>query len=132
MGDVSSVAARQLRSPERMEARKHMKSLVMEEIEAWQAMRDRDRENLLRTSAPYFRDSAIAKGKPESEVLLRREDSSFRQIGRLTDLLLKLKREGRQVQNDPMNIKNEGTSHDITDNKGPNFLSHDVTDNKST
>jgi hypothetical protein len=77
---------------------------------------------LLKTNAPYFRDSAIAMGKPESEVLLRREDSSFRQIGRLTDLLLKLKREARQAQNSAMNIENEGTSHDVVDNKGRGFL----------
>ena len=44
----------------------------------------------------------------------------------------KLKREARQVQNSPMNIKNEGTSHDVVDNKGRNFISHDVTDNKAT
>src|SRR5215472_9294495 len=103
-----------------------MTSLLREEIEAWQANRDRDRENLLRTNAPYFRDSAIAKSKPESEVLLRREDSSFRQIGRLTDLLLKLKREARQAQSNPTNIKNEGTSHDVVQNKRQDFLSHDV------
>jgi hypothetical protein len=48
-------------------------------------------------------------------VLLRREDSSFRQIGRLTDLLLKLKREARQAQNSAMNIENEGTPHDVHD-----------------
>ena len=118
--------------PEREEARKRMKSLLMQEIEAWQAARDRDREYLLKSNAPYFRDSAIAKSKPESEVLLRRETSSFRQVGRLTDLLLKLKREARQAQNSPMNIKNEGTSHDVVDNKGPTFLSHDVAENKTT
>jgi hypothetical protein len=114
----------------RPEARKRMKSLLVEEIEAWQATRDRDREDLIKTKAPYFRDSAIAMGKPESEVLLRREDSSFRQIGRLTDLLLKLKREARQAQNNPMNIKNEGTSDDVIDNKGSNSVSHDVTEKK--
>jgi hypothetical protein len=30
------------------------------------------------------------------------------------------------------NIENEGTTHDVADNKGPNFLSHDVIDNKDT
>ncbi len=117
---------------EREEARKRLKSLVTAEIEAWQVTRDRDRENLLKTNAPYFRDSAVAKSKPESEVLLRREDSSFRQVGRLTDLLLKLKREAWHARNQKMNIKNEGESHDVADNKGRNFLSHDVIDNKAT
>ena len=119
-------------SKRRAEARKRAGFLLTEEIQAWQATRDRDREDLIRSNAPYFRDSAIAKSKPESEVLLRREDSSFRQVGRLTDLLLKLKREARQAQNNPMNIENEGTSHDVVDNKGSDFLSHDVTHNKST
>ena len=75
---------------------------------------------------------AIGTAKPESEVLLRREDSNFRQVGRLTDLLLKVKREARQVWDDRMNIENEGVSHDVVDNKGPNFLSHDVIDNKAS
>jgi len=104
-------------SKQRAKARKRAKSLLTEEIESVQAARDRDREELIRSNATYFRDSAIAKSKPESEVLMRREDLSFRQIGRITDLLLKLKREARQAQNDPMNIKNEGTSHDVIDNK---------------
>ena len=37
--------------------------------------------NLLKANGPYFRHSAVAKSKPESEVLLRRENSSFRQVG---------------------------------------------------
>ena len=28
----------------------------------------------------------------------------------------------------PLSIKNEGTSHDVVENKGRNFLSHDVYD----
>jgi hypothetical protein len=36
---------------------------------------------------------------------LRREDSSFRQIGRLTDLLLKLKREAWHAQNKKLTSK---------------------------
>jgi hypothetical protein len=118
--------------PERLKARKRMKSLLMEEIKALQAARDGERESLLKTNAPCFRDSAIARSKPEAEVLLRREDATFRQIGRMTDLLLKLKREDWHRQNKKMNMQNEGESHDIVDNKAPSFLSHDVIDNKAT
>ena len=96
------------------------------------ATRYRDRENLLRTNVPYFRDSAIPMGKPESEVSLRREDASFRQVGRLIDLLTKLKRDAWHAENKKNNIENEGESHDVVDNKGWNFLSHDVTHNKAT
>ncbi|HXJ92485.1 MAG TPA: hypothetical protein VMT20_06340 [Terriglobia bacterium] len=118
--------------PERKEAWKRMTSLLREEIEAWKATRDRDREDLLKTNAPYFRDSAVAKSKPESEVLLRREDSSFRQVGRLIDLLTKLKRDAWHAENKKNNIENEGESHDVIDNKGQEFLFHDVVDNKVT
>ena len=65
-------------------------------------------------------------------MLLRREDSSFRQVGRLIDLLTKLKRDAWHAENKKMKVENEGESHDIIDNKGPNFRSHDVTDNKAT
>ena len=111
---------------------KDFEPLLIEEIEAWQATRDRDQENPLKTNAPYFHDSGIAKSKPESEVLLRREDSSFRQVGRLIDFLTKLKRDAWPAENEKMKVENEGESHDVVDNKGRNFISHDVIDNKYT
>jgi len=79
-----------------------------------------------------FSRLGIAKSKLESEVLLRREDSSFRQVGRLIDLLTKLKRDAWRAENKKNNIENEGESHDVVDNKGRNFLSHDVIHNKAS
>ena len=111
---------------------KDFEPLLIEESQAWQATRDWDREDLIRTNAPYFRDSAVAKSKPKSEVLLRREDASFRQVGRLIDLLTKLKRDAWHAENKKNNIENEGESDDIVDNKGRNFLSHDVEHNTDT
>ena len=93
-----------LTGPEREKARKRMNSLLMEEIETWQATRDRDREDLLRTNAPYFHDSGIAESKPESEVLLRREDSSF-PPGRAPDRLSHQGEKGRLARGKQ---KNEG------------------------
>jgi hypothetical protein len=121
--------------PERIEARKRMESLLAEEIQALKATRDWDRENLLKTNTPYFRDSAIATSKPQVEAVLRREDASVRHIGRLTELLMKLKREKREaerLEEKNQKMQNEGESHDVVDNKGSNFLSHDVIDNKAT
>ena len=70
--------------------------------------------------------------KPESEVLLRQEDSSFRQVGRLIDLLTKLKRDAWHAENKKMKVENEGESHDVVDNKGSKFRSHDVAENTAS
>jgi hypothetical protein len=40
--------------------------------------------------------------------------------------------EALDLRKQKINIKNEGTSHDIIDNKGSNFISHDVVDNKGS
>jgi hypothetical protein len=84
-------------------------------------------DSRMRGIVPYYRDSAIAPDSPRASGVYRTEDSAFRQMMRLTDLLLKLKggvREGSKK------IKNEGISHDVDENKGSILGSHDVDDNK--
>ena len=69
------------------------------------------------------RSLAREHGRPPRE----RNDFSRGQ----TELLRKLKREAWHAQNKKTNIENEGESHDVVDNKAPNFLSHDVIENKA-
>jgi hypothetical protein len=83
---------------------------------------------------------------PKDYDVFRREDSSFRQVGRLIDLLTKLKRDAWHAENKKNNIKNEGESHDVVDNKTTEFpiprccrkqsqlthLSHDIYENAGT
>ena len=98
-----------------------------------------NRANAQRSSGPItleglirMRDSKIKHGAyaqdneealrvlgqdPKDFDAVRRDDSSFGQVGRLTDLLLKVKIEAWHAQNKKMNIENEGESHDVVDNK---------------
>ena len=77
---------------ERAPIQKKLARLLQGEIADQQAARERKREGLITANARFFRDEAIAPKPAQAQVLFRMEDSSFRQIGRLTDLLLKLKR----------------------------------------
>jgi len=56
----------------------------------------------------------MAPQDDEALLMQRREDSSLRRLGRLTDMLCKL-RNGALTQSD---VKNEGTSGDVHESKG--------------
>ena len=81
---------------------------------------------------PVFATRPSLRVSRSLRCLLRQEDSSFRQVGRLIDLLTKLKRDAWHAENKKNNNENEGESHDIIENKGSNFLSHDVHENKGS
>ncbi|HEY6291477.1 MAG TPA: hypothetical protein VI455_07950 [Terriglobia bacterium] len=98
--------------PDRTEARDKLAALLQEEIEAVNAARDRQRENTLEENG-YFRDSALVPSWPQASDALRMEESSVRQIARLSNLLLKLKGKNSMVEEK----KTKNTSHDVSENK---------------
>jgi len=112
---------------ERVAAQEQLQAILQQEIEKVEAARERERQNLQQANTPYFRDGAIPPDPVLAKVVFRMEDSSFRQLSRLTDLLLKLKRTARAAET-PI-AKDEGTSHDLDENKGPISESHDVVEN---
>jgi hypothetical protein len=76
---------------EREAVQKKLAGLLRQEIADQRAARERLREDLIAANDRYFRDAAIAPKPAQARVLFRMEDSCFRQVGRLTELLLKLK-----------------------------------------
>jgi hypothetical protein len=112
---------------ERTSVWNELQTLLQEELDDRRAALDREFESRMRGTLPYYRDSAIAPDSPRASGVYRTEDSAFRQMMRLTDLLLKLKGGVREA---PKKIKNEGISHDVDENKGSILGSHDVNENK--
>ena len=112
---------------ERIAAQRELQALLRKELEDRQAALDRKFESLMRGSIPYFRDSAIALDSPRAAGVYRTEDSAFRQVMRLTEMLLKLKNGSRKKTR---KNENEGTSHDVDENKGQVLESHDLLGNK--
>ena len=117
---------------DRIERRKLIGSLVREEFETLCEARERERESRLETSAPYFRDSAIPPTGEGAGAVFRMEETSFRQIAKFTDLLLKIKAQEQAGKGDSKKTRNEGRTHDVVDNKGSASGTHDVDENKDT
>jgi hypothetical protein len=118
---------------DRAEGRELVASLLREEIEAVTQARQRDREAWLAYNAPYYRDSAIPHSAQRAGAVFRMEETSFRQIAKFTDLLLRLKAKEAKDKAEEAEAKksrNEGGSHDVIENKGQALETHDVNENK--
>ncbi len=121
---------------ERYAERERLLALLREEIDSLKAEHAREREELLETTSPYYRDammSPLARGA----LMVRMEESSFRQIERLTNLLWKL--QDKDAAGEPVTAaskqldsrrasrhsepalgatnQDEGISHDLIENK---------------
>ncbi len=79
----------------REEARQLLENILTRQVRIFAAQR----QDLLRESlagpSPYERAAEIALAHPNVALMQRMEESSFRQIWRITSLLLKIKREAR-------------------------------------
>ena len=76
---------------ERREARKQLLDLLPQEIQAFKEARSERGDQLVETTSPYYRTAMMAPMASRAALALRMEDSSFRQVERITNLLTKLK-----------------------------------------
>jgi len=124
---------------ERREARKELQDLLSQEVQAFKEARSERGDELVETTSPYYRDMMMAPFHSRAALMARMEESSFRQVERITNLLfklqanaeragytlptrihepmLKLERLTEAAASDPYS-QNEGTSHDVVENKG--------------
>jgi hypothetical protein len=114
---------------ERNQARRQMIALLNEEIKATETVRSSRQVSALKSNLPYLRDKAIPPSAKEARVAFRMEDSSFRQVGRLTDLLLRLQ---KRANREKTHSENAGTTHDVVENKGSGLVTHDLVETKGT
>ena len=76
---------------ERREARKQLLDLLSQEIQAFKEARSERGDQLVETTSPYYRTAMMTPMASRAALALRMEDSSFRQVERITNLLTKLK-----------------------------------------
>jgi hypothetical protein len=141
---------------ERREARKELQDLLSQEVQIFKEARSERGDELLETTSPYYRDTMMAPFHSRAALMARMEDSSFRQVERITNLLTKLKaraaqRTGealpRRIHQPTIEIKrqkgasannadsqNEGISNHVVENKGrekgPEGISYEVDEKK--
>ena len=142
---------------ERRELQKDLQDLLSQEVQVSKEARSERGEELLETTSPYYRTAMMVPYHSRAALIARMEDSSFRQVERITNLLIKLqaisvqgasdtivrgirkpileiKRQKEAATSNP-DSQNEGTSYDVIENKGRENETADavcdVTENKA-
>ena len=75
-----------------------MQNILNRQVEICEAQRMAILKESLAGPSPYERAAEIALAHPNLAMMQRMEESSFRQIWRITNLLLKIERQARQVE----------------------------------
>ena len=122
-----------LKEEEREPVRADLRSLLRQEIEAQNEEYRQQREQRAQEASAAFRDAYMAPTHPQAGLMLRAEDSAFRQLRQLHQMLTELKAgRTREPEEEAQNF--DGYSHDVVENKGSvseaGGNSHDVTENK--
>ena len=99
---------------ERVAVREELVRLLVPEIESLERRILRPEEESDEARARFDRDEILAAAQPCTALMTRGEESSLRQVWRITNLLMKIK-QGARTQRD---VKNEGCSQDLIENKG--------------
>jgi hypothetical protein len=91
-----------------------LQDLLSEEIQACEKARSQCGDGSVEITSSYERDKMLVPVHAHAELMMRMEESSFRQVWRLTNLLIGIK--GRTLEVVPPG--NEGISNDVIENKG--------------
>ena len=83
-------------------------------METCEAQRKAPRKESLKGPSPYERAAEIAPTHPNARLMRRMQDSNFREVRRLTNLLLKIKRYERQMEA----LGKSAALHDVPETKG--------------
>src|SRR5262249_49358206 len=92
--------------------RTELNELLAAEIADLEKQLARAHEELWRHRSPFGFDALMGPEGLSQAVMLRFEESSFRQVWRITNLLMKLQRADAAVS------QNEGDSEGVIENKG--------------
>jgi hypothetical protein len=76
---------------ERREAHKELQDLLSQEVQAFKEARSNRGDESLETTSPHYRATMMVPYHSRAALIARMEDSSFRQVERITNLLTKLK-----------------------------------------
>ena len=78
--------------------RQLLENILTRQVEICEAQRQAILKESLAGPSPFERAAEIALAHPDAALMQRMEESSFRQIWRITNLLLKIKRQARQEE----------------------------------
>ncbi len=109
MDDPEPEAERPAEGAEREEARKQLGEWLAEQIRSCQKTIAACDEEPCEPTSPYERDAMLVPDHPQAALMLRMEESSFRQMWRLTNLLLRIKGQAQGVAPP----RNEGPSQHV-------------------
>jgi hypothetical protein len=101
----------------RERARKLLKNILSRQAEACEAQRKALLKESLAGPSSYELAAEMAPGNDESLLLRRTQDANIREVSRLTNLLLKLKRQASKISA-PWAARRCAGTHDVIENTG--------------
>jgi hypothetical protein len=94
----------------RQRPRQLLENILRRQVESCEAQRKAAREELRKGPSPYERAAEIAPTHPNARLMRRMQDSNFREVRRVTNMLLKLKRHELKVKALEPNDDNDGSA----------------------
>ena len=93
--------------------RQLLENILTRQVEACEAQRKAILKESLKGPSPYERAAEIAPTHPNARLMRRMQDSNFREVRRLTNLLLKLKRQQRKMDALEPDHENDASSNTV-------------------
>ena len=100
----------------RERARKLLRNILTRQVEACESQRKALLKESLAGPSPYELAAEIAPGHAEALLMRRMQDANMREVRRLTNLLLKIKRQERTVG--ALQARENEVTHDVSENTG--------------
>jgi hypothetical protein len=94
--------------------RRLLEHILSRQVEICEAERQATLRESLMGPSPYERAAEIAPTQRNAALMRRMQDSSFRQVVRLTSLLMRMKRQERQMEG----LENPAACYDLSETKG--------------
>ena len=91
-----------------------LENILRRQVEVCEAQRKAVLRETLRGPSPYERAADIAPTHPNARIMRRMQDSNLREVRRLTNLLLRIKRYQRQTKG----LEETASFHDVPEIKG--------------
>jgi hypothetical protein len=97
-GQQDAAAAEAAEGEARERARQLLENILKRQVELCEAQRKATLKESLTGPSPYERAAEIAPTHPNARLMRRMQDSNFREVRRVTNLLLKIKRHQRRLE----------------------------------
>ena len=99
--------------------RQLLENILKRQVETCEALGKAERDELRKGPSPFERAAEIAPALVDSRLMRRMQDSNFREVRRLTNLLLKLKRNARNMKSHKNDEADEEHCESSPEGAGP-------------